>query len=102
MKEYHNIQAIAKINYTNEDIIDLIELASYDNSELGWKIQKGFLGVRVDQFRLVLHKIIKKLPGGQFNEFRDFIYTVPFEEIPLHINSESLNLFVLWKVKIGK
>lgn len=102
MGEYDNIKAISKISYDSEDIAVLIELASQMDCMDSWKIQKSFLGVGFKEYPLVLYKAIKKIRGQKFSKYRYFVYTVPFEEVPLYINSKNLKFFVQWRMKIGK
>ena len=108
MRENIDIQAVARINYTSEDIKVLVELASnykslmtnyaYIQREfLGvYIIQREFLGVEYKDYPLTLHKVILSLGDSQ----REFVYTVPYYNIPLYVNSGSLHLFVRWRLEL--
>jgi len=42
------------------------------------------------------------LRGNSNKKLRHFIFEVPFEKVPLHINDENLEMFVKWRLRIAK
>jgi len=109
------------INYTPEDIWCLIEISSRVKVPkallvASWSIKSTFLGIEYNKLPLALNKALKtycryietycrciEVPiEANYGYIREFVFTVPFEDVPLSLSDNWLSLFATWRLKIGK
>ena len=105
---------LSKINYTPEDIGCLIEISSWVRVPktllvASWSIQSTFLGIEYNKLPQALNEALKTYCrhiegtlGANYGYIREFVFTVPFEDVPLSLSDNRLILFATWRLKIGK
>jgi hypothetical protein len=107
---------LAKINYTFSDIENLIEIVSWYQKDFSRRyfsmssclriFHTNLIGLDPGQELQTLAKATNRLDEifvkKEGVSFREFIFTVPYDEVPLYIRFKYLEPFVKWRLKIGK
>ena len=115
------MSTLSKIHYTSDDVLVLRDMCIDFISVRGISFRGGVYATmsyvthsvvkipyntEYKDYTIKLYKILKTHASQTFkgspSKIRAFIYTVDFNDVPLYINDPELNLFVQWRLKIGK
>lgn len=99
------------ISYTNEDVWILIQDVSTSNILWHTALVTSFRGYEFSGWseRLKTYvRIVKEQMGVKYNgigppkNIYQIVYQIPFEMLPLYINNTHFDMFIRWRLKIGK